>query len=71
MPFIPTAHAEDRFRERIITQKDIEFCLKNHHITLEEVCGVHLYIANHPNGKRIQVTIDTKNNQIMSAVWLE
>jgi len=71
MASIPTAHAEDRFKERGITQKDINFCLKNYDVKLEEVCGVHLYIAKHPSGKRIQVVIDTKNNQLVSAMWLE
>jgi len=71
MGSIPTAHAEDRLKKRGITQKDIDFCLKNYHIKLEEVCGVQLYIAKHSNGKRIQVIIDTKNNQLVSAMWLE
>jgi len=71
MAFIPSAHAEDRFKGRGIKQEDINFCLKNYHIKLEEVGGVHLFIAKHPNGKRIQVVIDTKNNQLMSAMWLK
>ena len=71
MSFVLSAHAEERLLERGITRQDIQYCMENHHISLEEAGGVQLYIAEHPNGKRIQVVKDTKNNLIVSVVWLE
>ena len=70
MSFVLSSHAEERLLERGITRQDIQYCMENYHIRLEEAGGVHLYIAAHPNGKRIQVVKDTKNNLIVSVVWL-
>ena len=71
MSFVLSAHAEERLLERGVTRRDIEYCMENYHISLEEAGGVNLYIATHPNGRRIQVVKDTENNLIVSVVWLK
>ena len=68
-----THHAERRMVRRGISKADVEFCLENHHISLEEKEGCMLFIANHPNGKRIQVVLDTTvtPNKVVTAIWLD
>ena len=64
-------HAEKRMREREIKRTDIQACLDDHQVSLNPAEGYSSYIADHPNGKRLQVIVNTKDKEIVSAVWLD
>jgi len=64
-------HAERRMRKRGITKTDIQACLDAHQVSFKPAEGYSLYIADHPNGKRLQVTVNTKDKEIVSVVWLD
>lgn len=64
-------HAEKRMRERGIKRTDIQACLDAHQVSFKPAEGYSLYIADHPNGKRLQVTVNTKDKEIVSVVWLD
>ena len=64
-------HAKSQMRKRGISKKDVQFCLDNHHTSFTPKDGYSLYFATHPNGKRIQVVLDTKSNKVVTALWLD
>lgn len=64
-------HALKRMGERGITEGDIQSCLANYDVSLKPNEGYHLYISDHPNGRRLQVVLNTKTREIVSVVWLD
>ncbi len=58
-------------RQKIITKRDIQSCLDNHQVSFKPKEGYSLYIADHPNGKRLQVILNAVAKEVVSAVWLE
>lgn len=70
---IITNHARKRLEQRGISLDDVDFCVKNHHIVLEESKGCKIYIAKHPNSKRIQIVVDTSSSleKLITAMWLK
>ena len=64
-------HALRQMGRRGISKRDIQSCLDNHQVDFEPKEGYSLYIANHPNGKRLQVISNPKTEEIVSAVWLD
>ena len=64
-------HARSQMRKRGISKKDVQFCLDNHHTSFTPKEGCSLFFAAHPNGKRIQVVLDTKSNKVVTALWLD
>jgi hypothetical protein len=64
------SHAEKRMKERGIKKEDIQCCLDNHQVEFNPSKGYSLYITDHPNGKRLQVTINKENKEVVSVVWL-
>jgi len=64
-------HALMRMKERGITEADIQSCLDDYQVSLRPKEGYSLYIADHPNGRRLQVILDTSAKEIVSVVWLD
>lgn len=64
-------HALKRMRERGITEGDIQSCLDAYDVLFKPKEGYHLYIFDHPNGRRLQVVLNTKTREIVSVVWLD
>lgn len=64
-------HAEKRMRQRGITRTDIQSCLDDYDVSLTPARGYSLYIAGHPNGKKLQVVVNTVDKEIVSVVWLD
>jgi len=64
-------HALKRMKKRGISEADIQSCLDVHQVSFKPKKGYSLYIADHPNGKRLQVILDTSTKEIVSVVWLD
>lgn len=64
-------HAETRMRRRGIKRTDIQSCLDDYDVSLNPASGYSLYIVDHPSGKRLQVTVNTVDKEIVSVVWLD
>lgn len=64
-------HAEKRMRERGIKKAYIQTCLDDYDVSLNPASGYSLYIGGHPSGKRLQVTVNTIDKEIVSVVWLD
>ena len=64
-------HAKSQMRKRGISNEDVQFCLDNYHTNFTPKEGCSLYFAQHPNGRRIQVVLDTKSNKVVTALWLD
>ena len=64
-------HAKFQMRKRGISKKDVKFCLDNHHTNFTPKEGCSLYFAQHSNGRRIQVVLDTTSNKVVTALWLD
>jgi len=64
-------HALKRMKRRGITKEDTQGCLDNYEVSFTPKEGYSLYIADHPNGKRLQVVVNTDTKEIVSVVWLD
>jgi len=64
-------HAKSQMRKRDISKEDEQFCLENYHTSFTPKEGCLLYFAQHSNGRRIQVVLDTKSNKVVTALWLD
>jgi hypothetical protein len=54
-----TQHAQDRMRQRGITKKEVEYCLKNYHTSYPDRKGNLIYKTNLPSGKCLKVVVST------------
>ena len=63
-------HALKRMKQRGISKADIQSCLDDHQVSFEPKEGYSLYIADHPNGKRLQVVLNATTRELVSVVWL-
>jgi len=63
-------HCLRQMLRRRVTRRDIQSCLDHHEVSFIPKEGYSLYIADHPHGKRLQVTVNTKDKEIVSVVWL-
>lgn len=64
-------HAKSQMKKRGISKRDIAFCLNYHDTSFTPKEGCSLYFVKHPNGRRLQVVIDTKSNKVVTALWLD
>jgi len=63
-------HCLQQMARRRVTKRNIQSCLNDHQVSYIPKEGYSLYIADHPGGKRLQVIVNTKDKEIVSAVWL-
>ena len=63
-------HCLDQMSRRRIKKQNIQSCINYPQVSCIFQCGYSLYIENYPNDKRLQVIVNPKNNEIVSAVWL-
>jgi len=64
-------HAKSQMRKRGISKEDVQFCLNSHDTSFTPRKGCSLYFAQHPNGRRIQVVLDTRSDKVVTALWLD
>ena len=64
-------HALRQMKKRGIYKEDVQFCLGHYSVHFIPKEGYEIYIAKLPNGKRLQVVINRKKNQIVTALALE
>ena len=64
-------HCLKQMGRRRVTKRDIQSCLNHHQVSFIPREGYSLYIADHPNGKRLQVILNTESKEIVSVVWLD
>lgn len=63
-------HCLKQMARRRVTKENIQSCLNYHQVSFIPKEGYSLYVADHPSGKRLQVTVNTKDKEIVSVVWL-
>lgn len=63
-------HARYQMRRRGISKEDVQFCLDYHSVHFVPKEGYELYIADLPNGKKLQVVVNRKKRLIVTALTL-
>lgn len=63
-------HALRRMKKRGISRADVEFCLGSYDTSFIPKEGYVWYVATLPRGKRLQIVVNPKNSNIVSAIWL-
>lgn len=58
-------------KKRGISKAEVQYCLENYNVTVTPKEGCKQFFANHPNGKRIKVALDTKLNKIVTVILLD
>jgi len=56
---------------RGVKKQNIQSCLSHHDVDCIFKEGYSVYIEAYPGGKRLQVTLDSKNNVVVTVVWLD
>jgi hypothetical protein len=54
-------HANDRMKQRLITKEEVEYSLKNYHISYHDVKGNPIYRSVLPSGRNIKVVMSAES----------
>lgn len=57
-----TRHANDRMKQRGITEEEVEYCLNNYHTSSTDSSGNPIYKADLPDGRNIKVVVKAKSD---------
>ena len=66
-----TDHAKERMEQKSISKADVQYCLNNYKLELEESNGNKHYIADHWSGGCIKVVLNSSHDTVITVMWIE
>jgi hypothetical protein len=64
-------HCLKQMARRGVKKQNIQSCLNHHDVACIFKEGYSVYIEDYPSGKRLQITLNDKNNVVVTVVWLD